>query len=81
MAKWLVLCNGGPNNSTVGCECDSLGKACGRLENMIKSLCASIGQIERVKEGQQTLDQDCFVCKEQDAGRLEDDLEDDDDGQ
>jgi len=65
--KWLALCNGGPNNTTVGRECASLGKACGTLESMMRSLGASIGQIEKV-ENQRTLDQGVFVKTEKEAG-------------
>lgn len=43
MAKWIALCNGGPNDTTVGVQTDSLGKACGRLESMMKSLHATTG--------------------------------------
>ena len=62
--KWIALCNGGPNDTTVGREYDSLGKACGALENMMKSLGASLGYIQKV-EGQQKLDDGCFVSKEE----------------
>ena len=67
MAKWQALCNGGPNNTTVGTEKDSLGKAIGSLENMMISLHATIGQIQRV-EGQRTLERGVFVKSEKEAG-------------
>lgn len=67
--KWVALCNGGPNDATVGKECDSLGKACGTLESMMKSLGATIGQIQRSDE-QQKLDQGRFVDTESSAGGI-----------
>jgi len=66
--KWIAICNGGPNDTTVGAECDSLGKACGRLESMMISLGASIGQIQKV-EDQRTLDHGVFVETEKEAGK------------
>lgn len=66
--SWLALCNGGPNNTTVGAECDSLGKACGRLESMMKNLNATLGYIERVDPGQKKVDADYFVKSEKEAG-------------
>ena len=48
---YLVLCDGGPPDAdgctTVGAKTDTLGKACGRLESMMKALGASFGQIVR----------------------------------
>ena len=69
--KWIALCNGGrPNDTTVGAECDSLGKACGTLESMMRNLGASIGQIQKV-ENQRTLDQGVFVKTEKEAGKTD----------
>lgn len=68
MAKWLALCNGGPNNTTIGAECDSLCKACGRLETMMISLNATMGRIERVDPGQKKVDADYFAKSEKEAG-------------
>lgn len=68
MAKWIALCNGGPNNTTVGRECDSLGKACGALESMMTALGASMGNIERLDPGQKKIDADYFVKTENEAG-------------
>ena len=51
---WVALCNGGPNDTTVGKECNSLGAALGMLEHMMKNLGATIGQIERVEDGTST---------------------------
>ncbi len=68
--KWIVLCNGGPNNTTIGKECDSLGKACGTLESMMGSLHATIGQIQKV-ESQRTIKQGVFVKTEKEAGGCE----------
>jgi len=70
MAKWLALCNGGPNDVTVGKECTSLGKACGTLETMMKALHATIGQIQQDPGGQKAVESDYFVATEKDAGRL-----------
>lgn len=70
MAKWEALCNGGPNNTTVGKECDSLGQAIGTLEYMMKGLGATIGQVQKV-EPQRTLDQGRLVETEEEAGREE----------
>ena len=67
--KWIAICNGGPNDTTVGCECSSLGKAIGQLEAMMRNLHATIGQVYQEPTGQQMIDQDRFVMKEQDAGR------------
>jgi len=67
--KWIALCNGGPNNTTVGAECSSLGKACGRLESMMRNLGASIGQIQKV-DSQRTLEQGVFVKTEKEAGKM-----------
>jgi len=69
MAKWIALCNGGPNDTTVGREYDSLGKACGGLESMMGSLVASMGHIERVDTGQRKVDSDYFVATENEAGQ------------
>ncbi len=69
--KWIAICNGGPNNTTVGAEYTSLGKACGGLEAMMRNLGADLGHIYQEKTGQQKLDQDRFVAKEEDAGRSE----------
>ena len=44
---WIALCNGGPNDTVVGCETDTRGKAIGRLEAMMKALCANMGQVIR----------------------------------
>ncbi len=66
--KWIVLCNGGPNNTTVGRELDSLSKACGTLESMIRNLVATKGYIEKVEWGQQKIDTDYFVKTEIEAG-------------
>lgn len=63
--KWIVLCNGGPNDTTVGRECESLGKACGTLESMMKNLHATVGQIQKAES--QTTDRD-FVKTEKEAG-------------
>lgn len=71
MGKWVALCNGGPNDTTVGRECDSLGKACGALESMMTSLGASRGSIERVDHGQRKVDSDYFVATENEAGKKE----------
>jgi len=68
--KWIALCNGGPNNTTVGSEHNSLGKACGALESMMRNLGASIGQIQKV-EDQRTLEQGVFVKTEKEAGHNE----------
>jgi len=65
--KWIALCNGGPNDTTVGREYNSVGKACGALESMMKSLHATIGQIQKV-ESQRTLEQGVFVKTEKEAG-------------
>ena len=67
MAKWQALCNGGPNNTTVGIEKDSLGKAIGSLENMMKSLNATVGQVQRVDE-QRKINDGIFVKTEMEAG-------------
>lgn len=66
--KWIALCNGGPNDTTVGAECDSLGKACGSLESMMKNLHATIGQIQKV-DSQRTIEQGVFVKTEKEVGR------------
>jgi len=67
--KWLATCNGGPNDTTMGQEYSSRGKAIGGLEAMMRSLGATIGQIEKI-EDQRTLDQ--FPVKtEAEAGRSE----------
>lgn len=68
--KWIALCNGGPNNTTVGSECTSLGKAIGSLEAMMKNLGASLGQIQQISD-QKTLDRGKFVETEQEAGKEE----------
>jgi len=68
--KWIAICNGGPNNTTVGYEKDTLGKAIGSLESMMKSLGATIGQVQK-KEGQKKLDDGFFVDNEDQAGRSE----------
>lgn len=57
MVQWLVTCNGGPNDATVGTEKNSLGKACGALESMMRSLTATIGQVEKLDPKQRKLDQ------------------------
>ena len=54
----------------MGAECDSLGKACGSLESMMRNLGASIGQIQKV-EDQRTLEQGVFVETEKEAGHNE----------
>lgn len=51
---WLALCNGGPNDTTVGKECKSMGQAIGTLEYMMKNLGATIGHVEAVPDGQPT---------------------------
>lgn len=66
--KWIALCNGGPNDTTVGAECDSLGKACGSLESMMRNLNATIGQIQKV-DIQRTLEEGVFVKTEKEAGK------------
>ena len=68
--KWIALCNGGPNDTTVGAECDSLGKACGTLESMMRNLHATIGQIQKI-DSQRTLKQGVFVKTEKEAGHNE----------
>jgi hypothetical protein len=73
MSKWIALCNGGPNDTTVGAECTSLGKAIGTLESMMIALHATIGQVQRA-DGQTTLDQGYFVKSEKDAGRCDDEI-------
>lgn len=65
--RWRALCNGGPNNTTVGTEKDSLGKAIGTLESMMKSLHATIGQVQRIDE-QRKLADGVFVENEKEAG-------------
>jgi len=65
--KWIAICNGGPNDTTVGAECDSLGKACGSLESMMKNLHATIGQIQKV-DNQRTIEQGVFVKTEKEGG-------------
>lgn len=67
MAKWQALCNGGPNDTTVGVEKDSLGKAIGSLESMMKNLHATIGQVQRVDE-QRKIGDGIFVQSEKEAG-------------
>ena len=67
MGKWQALCNGGPNNTIVGMETTSLGKAIGNLESMMKSLNATVGYIQRVDE-QRTIDNGIFVESEVEAG-------------
>lgn len=67
--KWLALCNGGPNDTTVGNEYNSLGKACGALESMMKSLVATKGYIEKVEGGQKKINADYFVKSEKEAGK------------
>ncbi len=67
--KWIAICNGGPNNTTVGSEHTSLGKACGALESMMKNLNATEGQVFQEPIGRQKIDQDRFVAKEEHAGR------------
>jgi hypothetical protein len=67
--KWIAICNGGPNDTIVGKECSSLGKACGTLESMMNALNATTGQVYQRTIGQETLDQDRFVSKEEDAGK------------
>jgi len=64
MAEWIVLCNGGPNNKTVGKKAKSLGAACGLLETMMKSLGATIGQIESANN----IDHAVEVETEEEAG-------------
>lgn len=66
--KWIAFCNGGPNDTTVGVESDSLGKACGSLESMMRNLGASIGQVQKV-DSQRTLNQGVFVKTEKEAGK------------
>jgi Sec-independent protein translocase protein TatA len=62
--KWIVLCNGGANDTTVGTECNSLGQACGTLEAMMKNLGATVGQIQKQEE-QTKLKDGFFVDKEE----------------
>jgi hypothetical protein len=69
--KWIAICNGGPNDTTVGSEHPSLGKACGALESMMGNLHATMGQVYQEQPGQQKIDQDRFVAKEEDAGKSE----------
>lgn len=64
--KWQVLCNGGPNNTTVGMEKDSLGKAIGSLESMMQNLNATIEYIQRVDK-QRKIEDGVFVGSEKEA--------------
>jgi len=72
--RWIAICNGGPNDTTVGREYDSLGKACGALEGMMKSLGATLGQVQRISD-QKKLDEGKFVETEAEAGKEDDEDE------
>ena len=63
--RWIVVCNGGPNGKNVGQSKDSLGKAIGALESMMKALGATRGAV--IKEDG-TLDNPLPVECEEDAG-------------
>lgn len=66
--KWLAWCNGGPNDRVVGSEYDSLGKAIGGLESMMKSLCATVGGVEQIGKNRR-LDQ-VPVKTEKEGGQI-----------
>ena len=62
--QWTFVCNGGPNDTTVGGQAVSLGQAIGGLEEAMKALGATKGSVFRNGSLQNPLP----VASEEDAG-------------